>query len=187
MAVVRRWQQVLVLLCAATMVYITLQLVAEDDRWILQRRPLSQLSASDVPIFISDEHQHALPRWYEYAQRRRMRGFALVHVDAHSDMAIPSSFTRDSSSLHNDPIDREHVRTSNDEFIEDAVYTELVDRVTWIIPDWGQENEGEMFEDQWNHGRVTGNLVMQLLSKAVQHTMKTTLTRLPATSLAPYH
>lgn len=105
-----------------------------------------------VPIFVQDEHQDALPRWYEFAAAEGIADISLVHIDAHSDMAIPGTYTRDAGTRLLPPFTRDAIRTSNDEFIEDSVHSRLVGRITWIIPDWGVENEGGMFENQWNNG-----------------------------------
>jgi hypothetical protein len=105
-----------------------------------------------VPIFVQDEHQNAQPRWLEYASRMRLSGFTLVHIDAHSDMAIPEHYSRNASNRHHGPFTRENISTSNDDFIEDAVHSHLVDAVTWVVPDWGQANEFSMCEYEWNNG-----------------------------------
>lgn len=77
---------------------------------------------------------------------------SLVHIDAHSDMAIPSKFARNPGTRMQAPFDRDSIRTSNDEFIEESVQSHLVGRVTWIVPDWGVENESGMFGHEWEDG-----------------------------------
>ena len=102
-----------------------------------------------------DEHQDALPRWYEFAAAHGgLSEMSLVHIDAHSDMAIPSDYARNAGTRMQPPFDRDSIRTSNDEFIEESVQSHLVGRVTWIVPAWGVENEAGMFGREWEDGCV---------------------------------
>ena len=40
-----------------------------------------------MPIYIFDNHNHALYFWYkEYFQNRFAKGVKLIHIDQHSDM-----------------------------------------------------------------------------------------------------
>jgi len=121
--------------------------------WVTHSLSHRQAAATaKVPIYIQDEHQNAQPRWLEYAARTGLSGFVLVHIDAHSDMAIPERFSRNASNRHHGPFTRDSIFTSNDEFITDAVYSQLLDAVTWVVPDWGQEDEFSMCEDEWRDG-----------------------------------
>lgn len=112
-----------------------------------------ELPESYVPIFVQDEHQNAQPRWLEVAAEHDISSFTLIHIDAHSDMAIPERYTRNPKTKQQQPFTRTSIRTSNDEFIEDAIHSELIDRVTWIVPDWGQVNEEDMFTGQWEDSK----------------------------------
>eukprot|EP00911_Craspedida_sp_UC1_P002297 UC1_evm1s1738 len=143
--------------------------------------PGSRALVSGLHVFVSDEHQHALPRWYKYAaaaaahqpheyhhinqkgqpQHQPQRGYALVHFDAHSDMACPSSYRRafeEVESVLVPPFSFEDIRTSNDEFIEHAIYTGLVRTLVWVLPDWASEFEGENLGEHWHDGHLSGRL-----------------------------
>eukprot|EP00730_Choanoeca_flexa_P015689 TRINITY_DN7260_c0_g1_i5.p1 TRINITY_DN7260_c0_g1~~TRINITY_DN7260_c0_g1_i5.p1 ORF type:complete len:477 (+),score=81.95 TRINITY_DN7260_c0_g1_i5:90-1520(+) len=103
---------------------------------LIQRpRPQHAQSARDstlpVPIYLQEEHQNAQSR---------------------CDLAIPARYSK---VLHGqDGCSREVIRTSNDDFITDAIHAGLIDSVTWVVPDWGQANEYDLFDSQWRNGYV---------------------------------
>ncbi len=102
-----------------------------------------------VHIFISDERQHALPRWLEHAHRIGPRHLVLVHIDAHSNLAIPGAFGANPAP----PIGRENPRTSTDEFVEYAKASRLVKRIVCVLPDWAVRNKGGLY-NEWADGEI---------------------------------
>lgn len=82
---------------------------------------------SALPVYVVEEHHEVLPYWRAVADVAGTRtvGHALVHFDAHPDMAVASPAKGDDFGL-----------TSNDEFIFAAASQGLVDRFIWIWPAW---------------------------------------------------
>jgi hypothetical protein len=138
-----------------------------------------------VPIYVQDEHQNAQPRWLEYAAASGIHDFVLVHIDAHSDLAVPSDFSRSRATRFQQPINRETIRTSNDEFIQDAIYSEILSAVTWVVPDWGQPNEYDLFEGAWNNRWLALSASGSAPSPSLSLSLSLPSPSLPSNSLVP--
>eukprot|EP00050_Salpingoeca_kvevrii_P016402 m.55133 g.55133 ORF g.55133 m.55133 type:complete len:486 (-) comp6906_c0_seq1:105-1562(-) len=104
-----------------------------------------------VPCYVFDEHQQALPLWFAEADRRQFPPVTVVHVDAHSDLGTPpevdeAAFVR--------PFGRKHTLSANDDFIHKAMHAGIVARLLWVIPDWAEHNERNIWPYVWNDGAI---------------------------------
>jgi hypothetical protein len=103
---------------------------------------------------VVEEHHEALPYWLEAVENGVLQAskVALIHIDAHPDMALPywntklpstdrlprSGLPKFGSNVNFKPEDEEvlPLMSGNDVFIVAAVLYGLVDRIVWIYPDW---------------------------------------------------
>ena len=98
-----------------------------------------QRRRDDVPVFVMEEHQHALPIWINQLRAMNLPRITLLHIDAHMDLGVPPS----SEFMHTLPqptATRVNTPRANDEFIVHAMLHGLIDRMVWVIPEWSRED-----------------------------------------------
>ena len=109
---------------------------------------VSSITKRDVaPVAVVEEH-HDVIRWWDLAVKARMlpkQEVTLLHIDGHSDMAVPSetSFT-DKFPYFYYPKNKHQLdllMEKNDEFIFAAAATKFIDKVYWVFPDWTKNSD----------------------------------------------
>ncbi|XP_035828677.1 uncharacterized protein LOC118478692 [Aplysia californica] len=146
------------------------------------KRPPEKLT---LPVYIVEEHHEVIPYWFHAAESGRLPSpkgntlvkqlspdlvvrnfvfvrfffffFWLVHVDAHSDMAIP--VVSPDFPLFRWPKKSEipMLMTENDRFIVAASLSGMFSRIVWIWPSWDEEeNLKTMYSDHMIVDVTTG-------------------------------
>lgn len=95
----------------------------------------------ETPVYIFDDHNHALFGWVEaYKEGRIAKGSTLLHFDDHEDSNLPIEFSTRISGLI-PPLDKWSLQEAADyvrqslrvtDFIAPAVYLRLVNTIYWI-------------------------------------------------------
>eukprot|EP00435_Cladocopium_sp_Y103_P074114 s57_g46.t2 len=122
------------LLAAGTVLGLSLHLLVagtgEDDAAHFAHGLRLPPSTADVPrrvpVVVVEEHHEALPYWRKALRNDPSTPAAVLHFDAHSDLALP----------HQSAKAEDFGLASNDEFVLAAALEGLVDRFIWVFPTW---------------------------------------------------
>ncbi|XP_067671276.1 UPF0489 protein C5orf22 homolog [Haliotis asinina] len=91
-----------------------------------------------APVYVVEEHHEVLLYWFEAAEKGfiKREGNVLLHIDGHSDGAIP--LQRDILPFFRFPTVRDiyNMMQRNDVFIVAASFTGLIKRYIWVWPPW---------------------------------------------------
>ena len=87
-----------------------------------------------VPLYIMEEHHEALVIWHDAISQGTLpaKGNSILHVDEHSDMALPSVQTSISEAFHKDVRSLVYHELHIGNFLYAAIYLEIFNRVYWL-------------------------------------------------------
>ncbi|CAI2729705.1 unnamed protein product [Schistosoma spindalis] len=92
---------------------------------------------ANLHVYIVEEHHEVIPYWFTAAKSFNNKKAVLLHIDAHSDMDYPELV--DEFPIGHFPHSYNEMKTlmqANDEFIQSAIITNLIQTVYIIYPYW---------------------------------------------------
>ncbi|CAH8856531.1 unnamed protein product [Trichobilharzia szidati] len=108
-----------------------------DDNHLDGMELTSLTRSKDLRVYIVEEHHEVIPYWFDAAKSFGNKKAVLVHIDAHSDMDYPELV--DGFPIGHFPRSRDEIETlmqANDEFIQSAIISNLLQSVYIIYPYW---------------------------------------------------
>ncbi|CAH8511628.1 unnamed protein product [Schistosoma turkestanicum] len=98
---------------------------------------LSLNQPTNLYVYIVEEHHEVIPYWFTAAKSFGNKKAVLIHIDAHSDLDYPELV--DGFPIGHFPYSTKEMETlmqANDEFIQSAIITNLIQSVYIIYPYW---------------------------------------------------
>ncbi|XP_061191206.1 UPF0489 protein C5orf22 homolog [Saccostrea echinata] len=120
-----------------------------NNREILSGNLIEEKSSS-IDVFVVEEHHEVIPYWFgnSAGNLKEKKGLTLIHIDGHSDMALPQYFRK--LPFLRWPKNRkelDYYMQENDMFILSAVLSGMFSKVVWVWPRWDQENHENSSHD----------------------------------------